>query len=326
MHAASDSQPHPPATAAETEHPPPPPPPPPSPHPPAPDAIDPGRRRGPATTRTRRDAVGRDRCRGTPDRPWSGRQRWHVGDGVDGRGSCCPGGRCAFLSASANSSWLLAISSRRAIRPVRRNSTASARLVLPVLFDPQTTAISAGRLSVCSAAPYARNPLTVSDLSLGAVKACPHLLATRKQDRPSRLDRVGAPDAFMRLHQLLRQRVGLQMLEEAVTPRCSGASKRLVWNCLSCCFPLHRKCFSPSQDALHAVVLSVDPRRSGGSFVNLHRPSAIATTWIERGREATLVLAKVLQRRKEGRAARQSWRGAGEGERYRNTNSNRLSA
>ena len=73
LHAASDYQPHPPATAAETEHPPP------SPHPPDPDAIDPGRLRGPATTRTRRDAVGRDRCRGTHDRPWSGRQRWHVG-------------------------------------------------------------------------------------------------------------------------------------------------------------------------------------------------------------------------------------------------------
>ena len=82
---------------------------------------------------------------------------------------------------------------------------ASARLVLPVLFGPQTTAISAGRLSVCSAAPYARNPLTVSDLSLGAVKACLHLLDTRTQDRPSRLDRVGAGGAFIRLHQLLRQ-------------------------------------------------------------------------------------------------------------------------
>ena len=94
---------------------------------------------------------------------------------------------------------------------------ASARLVLPVLFGPQTTAISAGRLSVCSAAPYARNPLTVSDLSLGAVKACPHLLETRKQGCPNRLERVGTADAFMRLHQLLRQRVGLQMLEEAVS-------------------------------------------------------------------------------------------------------------
>ena len=73
VHAASDDQPHPPATGAETEHPPP------SPHPPAPDAIDPGRRRGPATTRTRRDAVGRDRCRGPHDRPWSGRQRGHGG-------------------------------------------------------------------------------------------------------------------------------------------------------------------------------------------------------------------------------------------------------
>ena len=93
---------------------------------------------------------------------------------------------------------------------------ASARLVLPVLFGPQTTAISAGRLSVCSAAPYARNPLTVSDLSLGAVKAGPHLFETRKQDRPSRRDLVGAAGAFMRLHQLRRQRVGLQMFEEAV--------------------------------------------------------------------------------------------------------------
>ena len=68
---ASDYQPQQPATAAETEHPPP--------HPPDPDVIDTGRLRGPATTRTRRDAVGRDRCRGTHDRPWSGRQRWHVG-------------------------------------------------------------------------------------------------------------------------------------------------------------------------------------------------------------------------------------------------------
>ena len=75
LNAASDYQPHQPATAAETEHPP-------SPHPPEPDAIDPGRLRGPATTRTRRDAVGRDRCRGTHDRPCSGRQRCHVGGRV----------------------------------------------------------------------------------------------------------------------------------------------------------------------------------------------------------------------------------------------------
>ena len=80
LHAASDDQPHPPATAAETEHPP-------SPHPPAPDAIDPGRRRGPATTRTRRDAVGRDRCRGTPDRPCSGPNAGTGGDGVAVLGS-----------------------------------------------------------------------------------------------------------------------------------------------------------------------------------------------------------------------------------------------
>ena len=62
-------------------------------------------------------------------------------------------GRWAFRSALANSSTLLAKSSRRTSRPVSRNSKASARLDLPLLFGPQTTAVSAGRLRVCGAGP-----------------------------------------------------------------------------------------------------------------------------------------------------------------------------
>ena len=53
-----------------------------------------------------------------------------------------------------------------------------------------------------------------------------------------------------------------RQLLEGGGQRCSGASRGLAWTCLSCCFPGQR--FSSPQDTLHAIVLSVELRRSGG--------------------------------------------------------------
>ena len=79
------------------------------------------------------------------------------------------------------------MSSLRAIRPVRRNSKASARLDFPLLLGPHTTPISPGSFRVCSALPNARKPLTVSDLILGAFKIFPNLLETCLEDGKARV-------------------------------------------------------------------------------------------------------------------------------------------
>jgi len=66
------------------------------------------------------------------------------------------GGRCVdsrSLAGEHSASWVLATNCLRDIRPVNRNSIASARLVLPLLLGPQTAAISEGRFRVCSTAP-----------------------------------------------------------------------------------------------------------------------------------------------------------------------------
>ena len=49
-------------------------------------------------------------------------------------------------------------SSRRTMAPVSRNSKASARLVLPLLFGLQTAVIVCDNASVCGFAPKAQKP------------------------------------------------------------------------------------------------------------------------------------------------------------------------
>jgi hypothetical protein len=99
--------------------------------------------------------------------------------------------------------------------PVRRNSKASPRLVLPLLLGPHTAASSPGRLRVCSVEPNARNPLIFNELNLNAAKALPHQFEPLHQNLFQTLQ--GVIGVLVRLNELRGQCFRLQVLKETIT-------------------------------------------------------------------------------------------------------------
>lgn len=61
--------------------------------------------------------------------------------------------------------------------------------------------MSEGKFSVCSVAPYTRKPLTESDLSLGAVKALPHLFEARGENGLCGCDRAASAGITVRVNE-----------------------------------------------------------------------------------------------------------------------------